>query len=260
MATQSDEFGTKVALLAGLVVLCAARPILDRFIPAKGAAEDQVVPFARRALLGDPGTAHLPRRVGGVAAAAIALLMFPVAVVIAGTPTRGYVAPETSELLNRTPVHIDQSTLPSISVGQDVLDYDHTLAGTGIQQVLVTLAQNLEVENQALLRRDESLLEAVDHGDRLIQMQGLLSDAETTGNVTVRHYTFDTVDVKLLVPFGKQTGLSLGFHVTGTATAQTYDSAGNVTSTTTEPVDTMFAVRRATGARWLNVGDLPPPS
>jgi Na+-translocating ferredoxin:NAD+ oxidoreductase RnfD subunit len=260
MATQSDEFGTKVALLAGLVVLCAARPILDRFIPAKGAAEDQVVPFARRAVLGDPGTAHLPRRVGGVAAAAIALLMFPVAVVIAGTPTRGYVAPDTSELLNRTPVHIDQSTLPSISVGQDVLDYDHTLAGTGIQQVLVTLAQNLEVENQALLRRDESLLEAVDHGDRLIQMQGLLSDAETTGNVTVRHYTFDTVDVKLLVPFGKQTGLSLGFHVTGTATAQTYDSAGNVTSTTTEPVDTMFAVRRATGARWLNVGDLPPPS
>ena len=57
----------------------------------------------------------------------------------------------------------------------------------------------------------------------------------------------DTVDVRLLVPFGVQTGLSLGFHVTGTVTTQTYDSAGNVTSTTTQPVDTMFAVRRALG-------------
>ena len=33
MATQSDEFGTKVALLAGLVVLCTARPLIDRLGP-----------------------------------------------------------------------------------------------------------------------------------------------------------------------------------------------------------------------------------
>jgi hypothetical protein len=122
------------------------------------------------------------------------------------------------------------------------------------------MAQNLEVENQALLRRDESLLEAVDHGDRLAQMQGLLSDAQASGSTTVKHYTFDTVDVKLLVPFGVQTGASLGFHVTGTVTEQTVDSSGNVTATVTQPVDTMFAVRRATGARWLNVAELPPPS
>ena len=62
------------------------------------------------------------------------------------------------------------------------------------------------------------------------------------------------------MPFGKQTGLSLGFHGTGTVAVETYDSAGNLTSTTTEPFDTMFAVRRATGGRWLNVGELPPPS
>ena len=30
MAPQTDEFGTKVGLLAGLVVVCAIRPILDR--------------------------------------------------------------------------------------------------------------------------------------------------------------------------------------------------------------------------------------
>ena len=34
MAPQTDEFGTKVALLAGLVVVCAAGPLLDRSLPA----------------------------------------------------------------------------------------------------------------------------------------------------------------------------------------------------------------------------------
>ena len=49
--------------------------------------------FARRAVLGDPGTARAPRRAAGVMAAVLALLVFPVAVVVAGTPSRGFVAP-----------------------------------------------------------------------------------------------------------------------------------------------------------------------
>jgi len=67
--------------------------------------------------------------------------------------------------------------------------------------------------------------------------------------------------VSLLVPFGKQTGASLGFHATGTVTEETYEQpTRTLLSSTSEPFDTMFAVRRATGARWLNVGELPPPA
>ena len=67
--------------------------------------------------------------------------------------------------------------------------------------------------------------------------------------------------MSLLVPFGKQTGLSLGFHGTGNVTVETYDSTGTLQSSATQPLDTMFAVRRATGARWLNVAScLRPPS
>jgi Na+-translocating ferredoxin:NAD+ oxidoreductase RnfD subunit len=259
MATQSDEFGTKVALLAGLVVLCTARPLIDRLVPEPKGAADSVAAFARRAVLGRPGASSGARRFGGVAAAIVLLLLFPVAIVLAGTPSRGFVAPDTAELLSRTPVHIDEATLPAISVAQDVLDFDHELGGTGIQPVLVALAQNLEVENQALLRRDAALLEAVDHGDRLSQMQQRLTDAVTRTATTVRHYDFDTVDVSLLVPFGKQTGASLGFHARGTATEETYGQSGTLTASTSVPLDTMFAVRRATGARWLIVGELPPP-
>ena len=41
IASQTNEFGTKVALLGGLVVVCAARPILDRLVPEPQSAGDQ---------------------------------------------------------------------------------------------------------------------------------------------------------------------------------------------------------------------------
>ena len=41
----------------------------------------------------------------------------------------------------------------------------------------MTLAENLELENQALLRDDPTILAAVDHGDRLVEMQARLEAA-----------------------------------------------------------------------------------
>ena len=55
MAPQTDEFGTKVGLLAGLVAVSAVRPIFERFLPAPGAPQD-----ALRALAG--GALHGRRR------------------------------------------------------------------------------------------------------------------------------------------------------------------------------------------------------
>ncbi|HLO35369.1 MAG TPA: hypothetical protein VK194_04775, partial [Candidatus Deferrimicrobium sp.] len=85
------------------------------------------------------------------------------------------------EILGGAPRAVDAATLPAITVGQDVIDFDHQLAGPGMQDVVITLAQNLELENQALLRRDETMLPAIDHGDRLVEMQGRLRDAAAGG-------------------------------------------------------------------------------
>jgi YD repeat-containing protein len=63
--------------------------------------------------------------------------------------------------------------------------------------------------------------------------------------------------VRLLVPFGAQTGLSLAFDSTGTMTEQTYDASGKLVSEQTVPLSQTFALRRATGARWLTVAALP---
>ena len=262
IAPQTDEFGTKVGLLAGLVVLCAVRPFLDRLVPPPQSAADDLRGFASGLLTGgDPATGGNPatgiaRGGARIALAVVAVLALGAGIVLAGTPARGVVVPDSAEILNRLPTAIDPATLPAITVGQDVVDFDHELAGPGMQAVVVTLAQNLELENQALLRRDESILTTVDHGDRLIEMQGRLQPV-TAGTVVITHYQFDAIEVSLLVPFGRQDGLSLGLAARGTMTQETYDAARNLVSRQSSPFAQTFAMRRATGARWLNVAVLP---
>ncbi len=324
MAPQVDEYGTKVAVLASLVIACAVRPWLERVLPAPGSAADDPrvflgrllgrVPAAGvvgagkeagsgaafggalaavatetggRAVVGGRAVAGGAVEAGGgdlmagaessatasgraphtspvrvVARAGLiglALVAGGASIVAAGTPARGVVAIDATRALQDIPTAIDPSTLPSITVAQEVIDFDHELAGRGIEPVVVTLAENLELENLALLRRDEGLLAAVSHGDRLDEMVARLRESVATGRTVVHHYRFDRIDVSLVVPFGRQTGLSLGFLGRGTVVRETYDAKGALLDRESVPFEELFVLRRATGGRWLNVAVLPPP-
>lgn len=256
MAPQTDEFGTKVGLLAGLVVVCAARPLLERFLPESRSAADDLPWFTPGLATGRPG-AGIGRAIARVGVIGISTLVVGGAIVAAGTPARGVVTVNVAEILNRVPHHVDPATFPTIVVGQDVLSFDHTMAGPAAQQLVLTMAENLEVESQALLGHDASILAAVDHGDRLVEMQAQLRSEATTGTTVIARYRFDAISMSLLVPFGRQTGLSIGLHSRGSVTQETYNAAGALLSTQTSPFSLTFAVRRATGARWLNVAVLP---
>jgi len=152
---------------------------------------------------------------------------------------------------------MDPGTFPAISVDTAVTDWDPTLTGAAMRDILLTSAQNLDIENEALLRADPSVLTQVDHGDRLIEMQDRISNAVATGTTTIDRYALDAVEVTLLRPFGKQDGLSLGLRAHGIVSSETYDAAGGVRARATEPFSLTFVVRRATGGRWLNVAVLP---
>ena len=258
MAPQTNEFGTKVGLLAGLVVVCAARPILDRLLPEPRSAADDLGRFATQLAIGSNARTGVLRGTVRVGLTVGAVLALGIGIVAAGTPARGLIVPDTAEVLDGVPRVVDPATFPSITIGQDVADYDHTIAGPGAQEILVTLAENLALENQALLRSDGEILTAVDHGDRLKEMQGRLRDARTSGQTVIAHYRFDGVRVILIVPFGVQTGVSLGFESRGTVTEETYDATGALQTRQTSPFALTFAMRRATGGRWLNVAVLPP--
>jgi Na+-translocating ferredoxin:NAD+ oxidoreductase RnfD subunit len=259
MAPQTDEFGSKVALLAGLTVICAARPVLDRLVPAPRSAADDVMAFARRLATGSSESPRPVRAGFRLGLMAVVVAVVGAGVVLAGTPARAATLPNTTEALIGVPHQINPGTLPPITVSDSVWSWDSEIAGSA-PQLLVILDQNLAVEGQALIRSDGSLLEAVDHGDRLKQMQARLAQDTASGTTMVDVYRFDKVHVTLIVPFGVQTGLSLGFDSTGTDTQQTYDSAGHLISTSSSPFACTFAIRRATGARWLDVAVLPPKS
>ena len=258
MAPQTTEFGTKVGLLSGLVVVCAARPLLERLLPAPGSEGDRLRAFAERlARLGGP-VASTGRRAAATAIAGVAVLAIGGGIALAGAPARQPVAFDSSEILSRVPHQVDPATLPPVSVDEDVATYDHELAsGPDMQAIVVTVAQNLELENQALLRRDPSILRAVDHGDRLTEMEARLQAAAAAGSTVIVHYDFERIAVGLIVPFGVQDGTSLGLRSSGTAVRETYDAAGKLVARVSEPFSQVFVVRRATGDRWLNVAVRP---
>lgn len=251
MAPQTDEFGAKVGLLAGLVIVCAARPLIDRIVPAPGSARDDL----GAVLHGSAAAPAAARRIGvGVLAAAVA----GVAIVAAGSPARGTVLPDGVEALNRPAPAVDPATLPPITIDREVVEFDHERAADGMHEVVVALAQDLALESRALLERDEELLAAVDHGDRLDEMLARLGEAEATGSTTVDRYAFDAIHVSLLVPFGQQSGLSLGLTGHGTIVSERYDREGRLEDSETGPFELTFAMRQATGSRWMLVGVLPP--
>jgi hypothetical protein len=258
MAPQTDEFWTKVGLLAGLVAVSAARPIIERFVPEPRSESDDLRRFGRSLLDGGNAAAGGAVRAARAGVGAVVVLALGAGIVAAGTPARGFVVADSSEVLNRLPQQVDPATIPAVSVGQDVVDYHPGLAGAGMQEVVVTLAQNLELENQALLRRDPAILDAVAHGDRLTEMQARLAQALTTGTTIVEHYRFDTMSVRLLIPFGVQEGISLGLDGNGTMLRQTYDAEGHLLLSEEVHFANTFAVRQATGDRWLTVAVLPP--
>jgi Na+-translocating ferredoxin:NAD+ oxidoreductase RnfD subunit len=259
MAPQTTEFGAKVGLLSGLVIVCAVRPILERWLPAPKSEADRLRPFAARlASLGSPAAAGTGRRLAAAAMAGVLALGLGGGIVLAGGPARGPVAFDAAEVLGRFPYQVDPATLPPITVGQDVIDFDPQLAGPGMQAVVVTLAQNLELENQALLQRDPRILEAVDHGDRLAEMLARVQAAADAPTVTIVHYHFDSISVRLLIPFGVQDGFSLGLEGRGTMTREIWTRGGALSARETLSFAQTFAVRRATGDRWLNVAVLPP--
>ena len=146
MATQTDEFGTKVGLLAGLVVLCAARPLLDRVLPEpRSAADDlRLRPERRR-----DGRGRDPRMAARGALVVAAVLVLGVGIFAVGAPARAVAAPDVAAVLSRVPHQVDPGTFPTISVEQDVGAFDISLLGPGAQQLVLTMAENLMLENEA---------------------------------------------------------------------------------------------------------------
>jgi hypothetical protein len=257
IAPQTTEFGAKVALLAGLVVMCVARLFTEKLLPAAGSDRDRVGAFLVGPDRDGPGYLAPTRALARGAIAGAAVVLLGTAVVVAGAPARealvatsGSIAPGTGPE-PELDVHVDPVTLPPVTVDPAVTDRGD-LSPADAQDVALTLAENLEVEAQALRRGERSLLPAVDDGDRLSALQTRVDEVIETGRAVVPHYTFDSIHVVLVQSEG-QAGLSLGLRARGTVERVTYGVNGQERSRETSSFWLTFVLSRPTGDRWLIV-------
>ena len=241
MAPQTKEFGTKVALLGGLVVVCACRPILDRLVPAQGSTHPA-------------GPRHLVVRAGSLARGRLARNGHR-----CRRRARSWQRRTRRRRCARAACRTKSTRRPSRRSPSNKTWSTGTTRSPAPEraEIVLTLAENLELESQAARRADPTILEAVDHGDRLDEMRAQLQADAANDTRVVERYRIDDVNVTLLAPFGRQEGLSLGLESRGTMTTETYNEAGHLQDRTSTPFAKTFVIRRATGQRWLNVAVLP---
>jgi len=258
MAPQTTEWGTKVGLLASLVILCALRPIFDRYLPEATSEADRPGPFLGGLLGRGPAGTSVRRSAGRVVLAAGAVLVLGVGIVLAGTPAREVGDSPGVVYLDAPPV-VDPSSLPTVTIDPGITSWNVERVTGQAPGLALTLAQNLEVENLAALRGDPGLLASVDHGDRLKETTAAIAAAQASGRTEIAHYAFDALfmTTKLLA---SQSGLGIAFEASGTKTTETYDAAGVLQDRQEAPFTETFVLRQALGdERWFNVGVLPGP-
>jgi len=238
MAPWDTEFGAKVGLLSGLAVMCAARPLLEHHL-------------ARR-----------PRPVSplvGIGGAMAVAGLIGVGIAIAGLPARGTDDPAEAAVAAGSVAEIDPASLPFVSIDPEVAGLSARLATPeGAQALAATLAWNLQVEAEALATGDASLLTAVDHGQRLEDMEASVAATADSGDRVVPTYDFDSLHLLVVFPGGFQSGPNAGLVAEGTMTEVVHDAAGGQVARPARPFATTFSLRQMTDGHWRTTDTMSP--
>lgn len=258
IAPWETEFGAKVGLLTSLALVSAARPLLERALPAPGSHLDDPRHLARRILLGDSHRVRGGRTILRVTAGVVSLVVFGAGVAVASLPSR---LPPEAQLtaVDRVPA-IDPNALPVVVVDRHIANLsDHLATQDGAQELAALMAWNLAVEHEALRTRDSSLLAAVDHGYRLDQLEQAIAETGSADSIYAPIYEFDALRLLVVFPGGAQEGPNAGFVATGTQVDVEYSEAGVELARSEQPFGMTFALRQTASGRWQITDTLAVP-
>jgi Na+-translocating ferredoxin:NAD+ oxidoreductase RnfD subunit len=256
----SLEFWTKTAILASLVVACALRFALVRFL----------APFeSARAQLGNP-----LRRRGWRAAAALAVALMcvgalpwaaalsthgpdPVAGLSDGsTPTvtltigtgpaiAGWVISTAGTALppasNSGPVSASARVwilppIPTLTIASNVSAFNPSMSAQYATAMARNVVLDLIIESEARRSHDLALAASGASDDGLKEFVDVINTDIAAGKIIQKTYSFDQVSLRLYLPkFSSQAARLIGVSLHGTATLTTRDAAGNVLSQTSTP-------------------------
>jgi Na+-transporting NADH:ubiquinone oxidoreductase subunit NqrB len=239
IAPQTQEFGAKVALLSGLVLLTPVRSLFDRVLREGRSG----IAAARRSTA--------PRYVFSVGAVfGATLVMASVGMVAAGAVARPDAEPTNSAAAVIVDVDVDPSTVPAVTVSAEAQALD---GGVMIDPSAVgmALAEDLAIEGMAMLRADTSMLRAADIGERLVEMEGAIEAAATADRPVVDEYRFATMHIDVAMTDGPQGGASLVVIGGGTVDHVIHDASGAEIARSSEPFDADFVLTVGPDGRWL---------
>jgi hypothetical protein len=187
VAFQRTEFATKVGILAALVIVCLARPLVERACPARGAPDDHL-----RTWIAPRGSRLLPRL--GRATGLVLLPLLAYLVWVAELNQRfGEELVSARVEANGPRSFLPDVVLPPVSIDVDAArtaqGFDLSAARAAARDVL----EDLELEIRAVTGRDSVLARTSSAGARLDAVLGLIDAARGNRDATIPTYRFTTM-------------------------------------------------------------------
>jgi len=253
------EFWTKTAILASLVIACALRFALVRFLaPFDAAGALRVgrrawrVPVALAAALVLTGVlpvaadiaTHSPVPVAGLSDGTKPVIVLTVG---SGPGLADWASATGASALppmtNAGPVAATARVwtlpaFPSANVASNVSSFDPNLT----QQIANTMAHDavldLIIESEARRTHDLKLAELGAEGDGLKEFVDVINADVASGKSVEKTYKFDSISIQLFLPkFATQASRLIGVTLHGTATVTTRDASGKVLSQASSAYD-----------------------
>lgn len=234
-APQQTEFGTKVAILGGLAIVCALRFPLERLLPATDSPRDRPL----RWFLGftadrrtNPAARPAPRLTPALRGAAWLGVAGIVAglLVVAGIPARSGASTGggSAVLVGRPAVRVSDASLPPLTISSDVHTIDSSISPRQARDIARDLIVDLIITARAEQRRDPRLAATAGTGAWLTQVNLKIQLARHTNRIEVVSYAFSRITI-VLVRTRYWASPQIGAQTHGTVDGVTDDLAGRVT-------------------------------
>jgi hypothetical protein len=250
------EFWTKTAILASLVIACAMRFALVRFLapfetglpaPSFGRRGWRVATFlAVTALLtlSLPVSAalstHSPAPAAGLADGSTPTVTLkvgtseqPVASWVTGAAAGALPPAADSGPVSATGRVWNLPPIPSASVASNVSSFDPQITQSVADKMAHDVVLDLIIESEARRSHDLQLAYLGANGDGLTEFTDVIKTDIAAGQIVQKTYSFDGISIQLFLPkFATQAARLVGVTLHGTATLTTRDASGKVLSQT----------------------------
>ena len=252
------EFATKTAILASLVIACALRFALARFLAPLEARERRRarsrrlgwrLPAALAVALLFIGTlpvaadlsTHAPEPAAGLADGSTPALALTVG---AGPAVGDWVSRSAAAALP-PPIGSGPASasaqlwilppIPDVTIASDVVAFDQS-APKSATRMAHDAVLDLIIESEARRAHDLQLAERGATGDGLKEFTDVIKQDIAAGKIIQKTYSFDKVSLDLFLPkFSSQASRLVGVTLKGTSTFTTRDASGAVLSRSSTP-------------------------